>query len=224
MEGREIKNRLYDQVARIGKAVASAKRLELLEVLCQGEKAVEALAKSANIDMKNTSAHLKELKAARLVESRKDGKYVYYRLADESVAKFWVAMRSLAEERLTELQTVVRQYLAVPQQFMPQDRKTILGKARAGEIVVIDVRPEPEFRARHLPYARSLPLEELEQRLEDLPRDKEIVAYCRGPYCLMAIEAVALLRKEGFRAVRLDDGVAEWAAAGLRTISGSVRG
>lgn len=224
MRGREIKNRLYEQVARIGKAVASAKRLELLEVLCQGEKAVETLAKSANIDMKNTSAHLKELKAARLVESRKDGRYVYYRLADESVASFWVAMRSLAEERLTELQMAVDQFLTDPQQLMPMDRKAILGKARAGEIVVIDVRPEQEFQARHLPYARSLPLDELKQRLEDLPRDKEIVAYCRGPYCLMAIEAVVLLRKEGFRAVRLDDGVAEWTAAGLRTISRSALG
>lgn len=224
MKDREIKNLLYEQVARVGKAVASPKRLELVELLCQGEKTVEALAKSANIDMKNTSAHLRELKAARLVESRKDGKYVHYRIADESVAAFWVAMRSLAEERLAELQMVVRQFIADPQHLMPLDRKTILGKAREGEIVVIDVRPEQEFQTRHLPYARSLPLDELEQRLAQLPRDKEIVAYCRGPYCLMAKEAVALLRRKGFRAVRLDDGVAEWAAAGLPITSGSALG
>lgn len=220
MNGREIKNLLYEQVARIGKAVASPKRLELLDLLSQGEKTVEALANSANTDMKNASAHLKELKVARLVESRKDGKYVWYRLSDESVASFWVAMRSLAEERLTDLQMAVRQFLADPRQLIPLNRNAILAKARAGEIVIIDVRPAVEFQIRHLPYARSLPLDELEQRLAHLPRNKEIVAYCRGPYCLMAIEAVALLRSKGFRAVRLEDGVAEWAAAGLPITSG----
>ncbi len=215
MKGRELKDLLYEQVARIGKAASSPKRLELVELLCQGEKSVDALARAANIDLKNASAHLKELKAARLVEARKEGKFMYYRLADESVAAFWVAIRSLAEERLAELRQAIDQFLADPRELTPLDRKAILGKAKEGEIVVLDVRPREEFEVHHLPYARSLPLNELERRLTDLPRDREIVAYCRGPFCLMAKEAVSLLRRQGYRAAMLDDGVAEWRAAGF---------
>jgi rhodanese-related sulfurtransferase/DNA-binding MarR family transcriptional regulator len=218
---RDIKNRLYEQVARIGKAAASPKRLELLELLCQGEKTVETLAQQADIDLKSASAHLKELKAARLVAARKDGKYVYHRLADDAVAAFWVNLRSLAEVRLAELQTVVREFLADPEHLAPVDRRAILGKARQGEIIVIDVRPEQEYEGGHLPYARSIPLAELKKRLADLPRRKEIVAYCRGPFCMMAKDAVALLRQKGFKAVRLEDGVAEWRAAGLPVETGA---
>lgn len=220
MTSREVKDLLYEQVARIGRAVASAKRLELLELLCQGEKSVDALAKGTELDVKNVSAHLKELKAARLVQARKDGKYVYYRLADEAVAGFWVSLRSLAEERLLELQMVVRQFLADPAHLSMLDRKAVLGKAKQGEIIVIDVRPEEEFDTGHLPYARSVPLMELKKKLAGLPKNKEIVAYCRGPFCMMAQEAVALLRTHGFRAARLEDGVAEWQAAGLPIESG----
>lgn len=220
MKGRELKDLLYEQVARIGKAASSPKRLELVELLCQGEKSVDALARAANIDLKNASAHLKELKAARLVEARKEGKFMYYRLADESVATFWVAIRSLAEERLAELRQAIDQFLADPRELTPLDRKAILGKAKEGEIVVLDVRPREEFAVHHLPYARSLPLNELERRLTDLPRDREIVAYCRGPFCLMAKEAVSLLRRQGYRAAMLDDGVAEWRAAGFPVAGG----
>jgi len=212
---REVKTLLYEQVARIGKAVASPKRLELIDLLCQGEKTVDALAAHAGQSIKLASAHLKALKAARLVESRKDGKYVYYRLADDGVSALWVTLRSLAEERLLELKMVLQQFLAHPEDLAPLDRRAILGRARQGEILVLDVRPDDEYESGHLPYARSLPLAELKKRLAELPKDRQIVAYCRGPFCMMAVEAVALLRREGFRAVRLGDGVAEWMAAGL---------
>lgn len=220
----EIKDLLYEQVARIGKAVASPKRLELLELLCQGEKTVDTLAQNARLGVKLASAHLKELKAARLVEARREGKYVYYRLADEAVASFWVTLRTLAEERLLELQMVIRQFVADPEQLAPLDRIQILGRAKQGEVIVIDVRPEEEFAAGHLPYARSIPLAELKKKLSALPTDREIVAYCRGPFCLMAKEAVALLQSHGYRAVRLPDGVAEWAAAGLPVEGGTPAG
>ena len=221
---REIKDLVYEQVARIGKAAASPKRLELIELLCQGEKTVEALAQQADIDVKSASAHLKALRGARLVLARKEGKYVHYRLAGEEVARFWVALRTLAEGRLLELQQVVREFLADPNRLAPLDRRTMLGRAKQGEVVVIDVRPAEEFAAGHLPFARSIPLAELRRRLEELPRKKEIVAYCRGPFCLFATDAVALLRQKGFRAARLDDGVAEWRAAGLPIEAGAAPG
>jgi rhodanese-related sulfurtransferase/DNA-binding MarR family transcriptional regulator len=221
---REVKDLVYEQVARIGKAAASPKRLELIELLCQGEKTVEALAEQADVDVKSASAHLKALKAARLVSARKEGKYVRYRLADESVARFWVALRTLAEGRLLELRQVVSEFLSDPHQLAPLDRRTVLGRARQGEAVVIDVRPAEEFAAGHLPFARSIPLAELRRRLSELPRRKEIVAYCRGPFCLFATDAVALLRQKGFRAGRLEDGVAEWRAAGLPIEAGAASG
>lgn len=217
---REIKDLLYDQVARIGKAVSSPKRLELIELLCQGEKTVEALAQQADIDIKSASAHLKALKAARLVQARREGRYVHYRLADAAVARFWVALRVLAEGRLLALQEVLGTFLADPEQLAPLDRKTVLGRARQGEAIVIDVRPADEFEAGHLPFARSIPVTELKRRLKELPRNKAIVVYCRGPFCLFATDAVALLREKGFRAGRLDDGVAEWRAAGMPVEAG----
>jgi rhodanese-related sulfurtransferase/predicted transcriptional regulator len=215
MSGRQVKNVLYAQVARIGKAVCSPKRLELIELLCQGEKAVERLAAEAEISLKLASAHLKELRLAHLVETRKEGKNVYYRLTSEAVADFWVAIRSLAEDRLLELSTALTRLSEKADELTPRNRKELLAQARRGEVVVIDVRPEAEFAAGHLPYAQSLPLPELQKRLAELPRDKPVVAYCRGPFCLMAKEAVEYLQKEGFRAIRLEDGVAEWRARGL---------
>lgn len=215
MENREVKDLLYEQVARISKAAASPKRLELIELLCQCEKTVETLAKDAGLGVKLTSAHLKELKAARLVDSRKDGKYAYYRLADPAVAAFWVDLRALAEERLLDLQGALRTFVNEPEKLAPADGKTLLGKAKKGDVIVIDVRPQEEYQAGHLPYARSLPLPELKKRLSELPRNKEIIAYCRGPFCMMAKDAVALLRRRGYRAARLEAGVSEWRAAGL---------
>ncbi|WP_439670679.1 Rhodanese-like: Transcriptional regulator, ArsR family [Cupriavidus necator] len=212
---RTLKNHLYEQVARIGKAVASPKRLELIELMCQGEKTVEVLAAQAEISVKLASAHLKELRQARLVETRKDGKYVQYRLASTSVADLWVTLRSAAEERLVELQVALASVIEHGDDLEGFDRAAILKKARAGEVLVLDVRPAEEFATAHLPHARSLPLDELRKRLAELPKDMPVVAYCRGPFCLMAKDAVELLRKKGYRAFHLTDGVAEWRAHGL---------
>ena len=211
----EIKSLLYEQVSRVSKALASPKRLELIELLCQCEKSVETLARETGMSVKLASAHLRALRAGRLVETRKDGKYVLYRLADPSVADLWVSLRSVAEERLVDLQVALRSLLEASAALVGVDRKAILRQAQHGEVIVIDVRPEEEFAAGHLPYARSLPLTELKKRLKQLPKDKPVVAYCRGPFCLMAHDAVALLKKQGFRARHLEDGVAEWRARGL---------
>lgn len=212
---RQIKDHLYEQVARIGKAVASPKRLELIELLCQGEKAVEMLATQAEISVKLASAHLRELRLARLVETRKEGKYVLYRLASTSVADLWVNLRSEAEERLVELQVALASIVEHGDELEGMDRADIMKKAKAGEVLVLDVRPAEEFTSAHLPRARSLPVDELKKRLNELPKDVPIVAYCRGPFCLMAKDAVELLRKKGYRAFHLTDGVAEWRARGL---------
>lgn len=212
---REIKNHLYDQVARIGKALASPKRLELVELLCQGEKTVETLATQADIGIKLASAHLKELRMARLVDTRKEGKYVVYRLASPSVADLWVRLREQAEERLVELQMALSSIVAHGDDLQGVDRADILRRAQAGEVVVLDVRPTDEFDAGHLPHARSMPLNELKKRIAELPDGLPVVAYCRGPFCLMARDAVAQLRKRGFQAFHLTDGVAEWRARGL---------
>lgn len=218
---RETKNLLYDQVARLGKALASPKRLELIEILCQGEKSVEQLAAAAEITVKLASAHLKALKAPRLLESRRDGRNIYYRVADEQVADLWVALRAAAESRLTSLQSAMRALVSHPGELAPMNSKKLLAEARRGAVVVLDVRPAAEYRTAHLPYARSIPLPELKRRLKELPADRPVVAYCRGPFCLMAKEAVALLNKKGFKAARLEQGVAEWRASGLPLARGA---
>jgi rhodanese-related sulfurtransferase/DNA-binding CsgD family transcriptional regulator len=212
---REVKDQLYEQVARIGKAVASPKRLELIELLCQGEKSVELLASQAEISVKLASAHLRELRLARLVDTRKDGKYVVYRLTSASVADLWVSLRAQAEERLVELQVALSNLVSHGDELEGIDRKTMLKKAAAGELLVLDVRPAEEYAVAHLPHARSLPVDELKKRLAELPKDTPLVAYCRGPFCLMAKSAVDLLRKRGYQAFHLSDGVAEWRARGL---------
>ncbi len=183
---RRIKDLLYEQVARIGKAAGSPKRLELIELLCQGEKTVETLANEASISMKLASAHLRELRSAHLVETEKYGKNVIYRIANREVADFWVAIRSLAEDRLVELKMALSQLTSDPKELTPQDRTSLVKMAKKGDVVVLDVRPASEFTAAHLPYAQSMPIEELKSRLAELPKGKTIVAYCRGPYCLMA--------------------------------------
>ena len=207
---REIKDLLYEQVSRVSKALASPKRLELIELLCQCEKSVETLARETDMSVKLVSAHLRALRAGRLVESRKDGKYVLYRLADPSVAGLWVSLRSVAEERLLDLQMALRSLLEARANLIGVDRKFILRQAQRGDVIVIDVRPHEEFAAGHLPFARSVPLGELKKRLNRLPKDKPVVAYCRGPFCMMAHDAVALLLKHGYRAQQLEDGVAEF--------------
>ncbi|OGT99660.1 MAG: ArsR family transcriptional regulator, partial [Geobacteraceae bacterium GWB2_52_12] len=169
----------------------------------------------ASIDVKLASAHLKVLKEARLVETRREGRFINYRLSGTDVASLWINLRSVAEKHLLELSLALEQISSAPERLTPESRASLLDKARQGDIVVIDVRPEVEYLAGHLPFARSMPLSEIKQRLAELPAGKEIVAYCRGPYCLMSEEAVALLREKGLTARKIADGVAEWAAEGL---------
>jgi len=213
---RKIKDMLYEQVARIGKVFSSPKRLELIELLCQGEKTVETLAREASISVKLTSSHLRELRMAQLVQTERLGKNILYRLADKSVADLWVQVHNVAEERLVDLQLALQKITAQPDDLIANDRESLLKAARKGEVVVLDVRPTEEYLNAHLPFARSIPLEELRQRLAELPKDRSIVAYCRGPYCLMAIDAVELLRKEGFKSAHLREGVAEWELTEIR--------
>lgn len=215
MDSHNSKATLYEQVSRIGKALASPKRLELLDLLAQGEKSVEQLAALARIDMRLTSAHLRALREARLVLTQRDGKYILYRLSGQDVASLWVTLREAAEEHLVELRVALADMVSQPASLLVESREQLLERARQGEVVVIDVRPDNEFAAGHLPFARSIPLAELAQRLGELPRDKEIVAYCRGPFCLLSDDAVSLLGAEGFRVRKIRDGVSEWAAAGL---------
>ena len=215
MNHRELKDLLYEQVARIGKALASPKRLELLEMLAQGEKSVDALAAELSIDIKLASAHLKALRDARLVTSRREGKFIHYRLTGPDVAGLGVKLREVAGEHLLELRLALDQMVANPGQLAPVDREALMAQAQRGEVVVIDVRPSDEYAVAHLPFARSMPLAEIEQRLAALPRDRDIVAYCRGPFCLLSDEAVALLLARGYRARKVSDGVSEWQAAGL---------
>lgn len=212
---RDAKDQLYEQVARLGKAMAHPKRLELIELLCQGEKTVETLAAQSDISVQLASAHLKTLRQARLVDARKEGKYVLYRLSGTSVADLWVALRAEAEARLVELQRALVHVVAHGQELEGMDRRTLLDRAARGEVVVLDVRPANEFEAAHLLHARSLPLHELKGRLAELPLGVPVVAYCRGPFCLMAKQAVELLRQHGHNATHLTDGVAEWRARGL---------
>jgi rhodanese-related sulfurtransferase/DNA-binding transcriptional ArsR family regulator len=215
MKKRELKDLLYEQVARIGKAVSSPKRLELLELLAQGEKTVEVLANELSIDIKLASAHLKALREARLVESRRDGKYMVYRLSGNDVAHLWVTLRLVAEEHLVELQLALQRMVAAPDKLAQMGRSDLLEQARRGDLIVIDVRPQEEYQVAHLPHARSMPLPELERRLAELPKGREIVAYCRGPFCLLSDEAQKLLAGKGYRVRKLLDGVAEWQAAGM---------
>jgi rhodanese-related sulfurtransferase/DNA-binding transcriptional ArsR family regulator len=215
MNNRALKDLLYEQVARVGKALASPKRLEILEMLAQGEKAVETVAAEVAIDVKLASAHLKALKEARLVQVRREGKRMIYRLSGGDVAQLGVTLRHVAEEHLLELRMALQQMMAEPDRLTQVGRKELLAQAKRGEVVVLDVRPPEEFDTAHLPFARSVPLTELAHRLSELPRDVEIVAYCRGPFCLMSDEAVKLLREHGYRARKSFDGVSEWQAAGL---------
>ena len=213
--GRQVKDGLYEQFARIGKAVAHPKRIELLDLLCQGERSVEVLSQAAALSVTNASAHLKVLRQARLVDTRKEGTRVYYRLGSETVGEFFFSLRDLAAERYAEVEMVVRDYFEARDQLEPVTRDQLLARADDSSILVLDVRPTEEYAAGHIPGAISIPLTELETRLADLPPGAEIVAYCRGPYCVLAPQALGLLRRHGFTARRLQDGLPEWRRAGL---------
>jgi len=212
---RKFKDAIYEQFSRIGKAVSSPKRLELLDLLCQGEKTVEILSRETGLTVANTSQHLQTLRAARLVEAEKEGLYVKYRLADQMVCEFFRSMRVLAENRLAEVEMINRRFLEGREGMEPVDRSDLLKRVKEGDVTVLDVRPVEEYRAGHIPGALSVPLGQLKELLAKLPRDQEIVAYCRGPYCVLAVEAVEMLRKKGFKAIRLEEGIQDWRAMGL---------
>ena len=212
---RAFKDRLYGQFARIGKALASPVRLELLELLAQGERTVEMLATEAGISTANASQHLQGLRDAGLIESRKQGLYVHYRLADDSVFALTSALRTVAERRLAELERLVRENFGDRVEAEAVGMKELLARARSGRVVILDTRPVVEYAAGHLAGALSVPIDELKQRLKQLPKAKQYVAYCRGPYCVYADRAVELLRASGRRASRLAEGFPEWKAAGF---------
>lgn len=215
MNKRQIKDLLYSHVALIGKALASPKRLELLELLSQSPKTVDVLAQETAMDIKLTSAHLKALKLARLVQAERDGKFMVYRLSGNDVATLWVSLRETAAEHLVEFGSDVARLMAHPDKLTSMTREDLAARAKSGDVMVIDVRPSAEFEVAHLPYAKSMPMAELHRRLDELPKDTEIVAYCRGPFCVFADEALQLLRAKGYRAFKTLDGVNEWVAAGL---------
>lgn len=209
-KGREFKNHVYEQFARIGKALASPTRLELLELLCQGERSVEVLAGAASQTVANTSRHLQVLLGAQLVKTQKKGNYIIYQLADEGVCKFWKSMQELGEQRLAELKRAANDFFGAHDDTEAVDRKELLNRVQRGKAIVLDVRPVEEFRAGHIQGAVSIPLKGLKNRTKELTKNKEIVAYCRGPYCVLAHEAVEWLKKNGFNASRLSDGVQDW--------------
>jgi rhodanese-related sulfurtransferase len=216
MGDRAAKVALFDEFARAAKALASGRRLELLDVLANGERPVEALAGEVGLSVANTSQHLQVLRQAGLVTSRREGTSVHYRLAGPEVFELWQALRSLAAGRLAEVERLAAAYLGARDQLEPVTRQELARRLQDGDdLVVLDVRPAAEHAAGHLPGAVSIPVDELRRRLAELPRDREVVAYCRGPYCAFAHEAVELLRQEGFSARRLEDGLPEWQAAGL---------
>jgi rhodanese-related sulfurtransferase len=215
-----FKTAIYEQVARIGKATSSPARLEVLDLLSQGPRTVEAIASQIGQSVANTSHHLQVLRGARLVEAEKAGTYVTYRLADPLVVTFILQLRTLAQARLTEIDRVHRDYLAERDALEAVGDSELLRRVKAGAVTVIDVRPREEFEAGHIPGALSIPLAQLKKRLRDLPKGREVVAYCRGPYCVMALDAVDILRKKGFRAHRLEQGVVEWQAGGGKVQAG----
>ena len=212
---RAFKDAIYEQFARIGKAVSSPKRLELLDLLCQGERTVEVLAKESGMTVANASQHLQVLRTARLVEAEKEGLYVMYRLADQTVCDFFHAMRVLAESRLAEVEQIKRRFLEGRDGMEPVDRKGLLKLVRESAVTVLDVRPVEEYNAGHIPGALSIPLKKLALHLSELPHDQDIVAYCRGPYCVLSIQAVEMLRARGFHAVRLEEGIQDLRAMGF---------
>jgi rhodanese-related sulfurtransferase/DNA-binding transcriptional ArsR family regulator len=215
-----FKEAVYEQFARIAKALSSPRRIELLDLLAQCSRTVEGLAQCTGMSTANTSQHLQVLRAAGLVEHEKQGVFVWYRLADLTVAEFLLTLRRLASERLAEVERILHQFVPDREPLQAVTREALTARVRRGDVVVLDVRPLEEYQAGHLPGALSIPLDELERRLGELPRDREVVAYCRGPYCLLAVEAAALLREHGFAAMRLDAGVQEWRAQGFALETG----
>lgn len=215
MQKQSPKHRLYEQFAQVAKALSHADKLELLELLAQGERNVEALAKVAGLTVANTSRHLQQLRRAGLIASRKEGLYVYYRLAADDVIDLFRSLRRTGQRHISEVNDVVVGYFNDRDSLEAISRKELLRRSEDGLVTVLDVRPSEEFEAGHIPGALNVPLDEIAQHLANLPKEQEVIAYCRGEYCVLAFEAVAELRKKGFNARRLEEGYPEWKAAGL---------
>lgn len=215
MSSGSFKHDLFSQFARVGKALSNANRLELLEFLAQGERGVEELAKVSGLSVANTSQHLQQLRQAGLVTARKQGQHVYYSLSGQDVVQLLGCLRRVAEQHVAEVEKLVNTYLTVKDDLEPLPREELLERARKGLVTVIDVRPPEEYAAGHLPGAVNIPLAELEAHLQELDPEQEVVAYCRGPHCVLAFDAVARLRKKGLKARRLEDGYPEWKLMGL---------
>lgn len=218
---RQFKDAAYRHLSRIGKALASPKRLELLDLLCQTDRTVEQLAEHAEMSVANASQHLQLLEAAQLLRGRKQGRFVILSLADSLVCDFFRSYRMLAEERLAEMERIRQLFLDDPNELYPVDAETLMGRMKIGKVVVIDVRPEEEYRFGHIRGALGIPLQKLKWRLAKLPRRKDIVAYCRGPYCMLAADAVRMLRSRGLRAFRLDLSIHDWSALGFPLATGA---
>ena len=214
MSSGNFKHELAAQFARVGKALSHPNRLELLEYLAQGDRSVEALAKVAGLSVANASQHLQQLRQAGLVATRKEGQFVYYRVTGDEVVELVEALHRVGERNLAEVGRLIRSNLASRDAMEPLPAGELLTRAREGEVTVLDVRPAEEYAGGHLPGAVNVPLSELEARLEGLSKDREVVAYCRGPYCVLAYEAVARLRRRGYKARRLECGFPEWKADG----------
>ena len=215
MSNKTFKSDLFEQFARIGKSLSSGKRLQMLEYLAQGERSVDALARMTGLSVANTSQHLQQLRQAGLASARKEGLYVFYRLSGDSITRLLAALRVVGQENLAEVDKLVKVYFESKDSLEPVPAKELLQRAKTGVVTVLDVRPPEEYAAGHIRGAINVPLAELTKRLHEIPRGKEIVAYCRGPYCLLAFEAVVQLRKKGRKARRLEDGFPEWKSAGL---------
>ena len=221
MSSQGPKQALFAQFAAVAKTLGHAHRLELLEQLAQGERSVEVLAQRTGLSIANASQHLQHLRRAGLVASRRDGKFVYCRLADDAVLDLLAALRRIAERNIAEVQRVIRSYFDKRDSLEAVSREELVERSRAGTVTILDVRPEDEFALGHLPSALNIPLRELEARLGEIDPKQEIVAYCRGPYCVLSYEAVAALRARGFKVRRLEDGLPEWRAAGLPVVGGT---
>jgi rhodanese-related sulfurtransferase len=217
---RQFKDALFGEFARVGKALASGRRLEMLELLAQGERTVEELARGSGQSVANASQHLQVLRQARLVETRRDGTFIRYRLADDRVTRLWLALRAVGENRLAEVDRLVGVYLKDRGTLEAIDGAELRRRLKTGNTVVVDVRPAAEYESGHIAGAQSIPLSELKRRMKELPKGNVIVAYCRGPYCVYADEAVALLRARGYRAIRLKSGFPEWKLEGGRVAAG----
>lgn len=220
MRSRAAKDALYDGFALVGRALGSGRRAEIIDVLDQGERSVEDIAAEIGQSVANTSQHLQQLLRAGLVVSRRDGNRIYYSLASPRVTELWAAVRDVAEAHLAELDRLARAYLGNRDALETIERDELVKRLRAGDVVVLDVRPEPEYAAGHIRGALSVPVAELAKRLKELPKNRRVVAYCRGPYCVYADDAVRTLRKRGYRAARLEDGFPEWNRAGLPVAAG----